>query len=52
MMNLNKLWDVNVWDVISMPLALIAVVVMAGDVNAGAVIGVIVGNRLWAVLGR
>lgn len=52
MTTLEKLVDISVVDVISIPAALIAVALLTGGLNIGGVIGVIVGNRICRVLAK
>jgi len=52
MTTVEKLFDVDVSDLISIPLAVIAVSWFTGDLNVGGVIGVIIGNRLWSLFSK
>jgi hypothetical protein len=46
---LQKLFNITVSDVITMILAIPMVMLITGDMNAGALIGIVIGNRIYSV---
>jgi len=46
----KKLFNVTVGDVITMAISAVAVAWMVGDFNVAAAIGIIIGNRIFALL--
>jgi len=52
MTTLEKLVDVNVTDVISIPLTIVLVAWFTGGLTVTGVIGVIIANRIWSVFSK
>ena len=52
MTTLEKLFNIDITDVITIPLAVLVVSVITGDLTIGGVVGVIIGNRVYALLIR
>jgi hypothetical protein len=52
MTTLEKLFNIDITDVITIPLAVLVVSVITGDLAIGGVVGVIIGNRVYALLIR
>ena len=46
---LQKLFNITVSDVITMILAIPMVMLITGGMNAGALIGIVIGNRIYSV---
>ena len=52
MTTLEKLFNIDITDVITIPLAVLVVSVITGDLAIGGVVGAIIGNRVYALLIR
>lgn len=52
MTTLEKLFNIDITDVITIPLAVLVVSVITGDLTIGGVVGAIIGNRVYALLVR
>jgi hypothetical protein len=51
MTTMQKLFNIEVSDVITMILAIPAVMLLTGgEMNAGGLIGIVIGNRIYSVL--